>query len=89
MANDLSTNPGVVDSTGLVVNTSGGNDLNVKELVWVGGAGGTLIVSFNGGPAITFTTPAAIDYGPLHHQHLGHLKSLNVTTITGQLLLFG
>lgn len=89
MANDVNQNPNVIDSTGAVLNAMGGAEHNIKEMVWVGGGAATLVLVINGSPAITFTGPgAALDYGPLHHQHLGYIKSLSVTTITGKLLLF-
>lgn len=89
MANNLDQNPLVIDSTGTVLNNNGGTQLYIKEMIWTGGAGATLVMSINGSPNITFTAPAASDYGSLNSIPIGPVQSLSVSTITGLLIITG
>lgn len=89
MANNVDQNPLVIDSTGIVLNNNGGQQLYIKEMIWTGGAGGTLGLSINGSPTFTWTAPAASDLGSLNSIPIGPVQQLNVIAITGLLVITG
>jgi hypothetical protein len=81
MANDVNQNPMVIDSTGLVLNAMGENKVYVKEIQWLAPAG-TLVMTINGSPAITFNANAAGDDQLLNHNPWGWCE-INITTKGG------
>jgi hypothetical protein len=90
MANDLTKNPMEIDGVGTI--TQGGSGtLNIRELVWIGGANTNALVLTINGKDVTFTSTVAVDGVEkyLLQQPLGWVQSFVVKTIpSGKLYIF-
>lgn len=84
MANDINQNPMVIDTAAStpILNPMGGTKIWVNEILWLAPAG-TLVISMNGSPNITFNPPASGDDYAIAHQPFGWVDPLIISTKGG------